>query len=48
VTERNHTLNILLIEAMPVDVVLAELTRKWFLLKIHLEIMEELLSLMGG
>ena len=44
----NHALNLLLREATPVDPILAQLVKESFIPKVHLDIMEELLFLMGG
>ena len=45
---RNHALDHLLEEAMPIDAIFAELIKKWFLPKVKLDIIEELFLLMQG
>jgi len=48
VTERNHALNLLIRKAAPADPIFIQLVKKKFLPKVHLNIMEELLFLIGG
>jgi len=45
---RNHTLNLLLSETTPINPIIAQLIKEGFFLKTVLNIMEELLLLVGG
>jgi len=44
----NHALNLLLGETTPIDAIIPQLVEKRLLLKVHLDVMEEFLLLIGG